>query len=251
VKPTASGVLVYSHAGDDWRDCRDYVHARLGLPTWRPGNQSHHVTVGWTDPEPERWRTERVKAIWDEGQDPRGTAAEEYFAARKLHLPLELCGSVMRFHPQCPWKSDVKFTSIPCLIAAFTSIADNTITAIHRIRLDRPERWPKTERKMFGAVAGSAVKLDPPGQRLAIAEGIESALAARQLGFGAVWALGSARRFLPVDGVRELIILGERDDASRRATDVCSESWIARGMTVHLALPAIGKDFNDYVMGAG
>jgi putative DNA primase/helicase len=248
VKQTASGVLVYSHAGDDWRDCRDYVHARLGLPTWQPGNHRHHINVSdkWTDPEPERWRTDRAKAIWDEGREPRGTAAEEYLTARSLHLPSELCGSVLRFHPQCLWRSEL----IPCLIAAFTSIVDNTITAIHRIRLDRPERWPKTERKMFGAVAGSAIKLDCPGDRLAVAEGLESAMAARQLGFSPVWALGSARRFLPIDGVRELIILGERDDASRRATDVCSGSWIARGMTVHLALPAIGKDFNDYVMGA-
>jgi putative DNA primase/helicase len=248
VKPTASGVLVYSHAGDDWRDCRDYVHARLGLPTWQPGNHRHHVNVAvkWTDPAPERWRTDRAKAIWDEGREPRGTAAEEYLAARSLHLPSELCNFVLRFHPQCLWENE----RTPCLIAAFTSIADNTITAIHRIRLDRPERWPKTERKMFGAVAGSAVKFDLPGPRLAIAEGVESALAARQLGFGATWALGSARRFMPIDGVKELIILGERDDASRKATDACSENWIARGRTVHLALPAIGKDFNDYVMGA-
>ena len=174
VKPTASGVLVYSHAGDDWRDCRDYVHAHLGLPTWQPGNHRHqiNVSVKWTDPEPERWRTDRAKAIWDDGREPRGTAAEEYLSARSLRLPSELCGSVLRFHARCLWCNEL----VPCLIAAFTSIADDTITAIHRIRLDRPERWPKTERKMFGAVAGSAVKLDPPGQRLAIAEGIESAL---------------------------------------------------------------------------
>jgi len=33
------GFLVHSHAGDDWRDCRDYVRQRLGLPAWQP--------VGW------------------------------------------------------------------------------------------------------------------------------------------------------------------------------------------------------------
>src|SRR5262249_22636751 len=33
--PTApDGFLTYSHAGDDWRLCRDHVRARLGLPPW-------------------------------------------------------------------------------------------------------------------------------------------------------------------------------------------------------------------------
>ena len=121
------------------------------------------------------------------------------------------------------------------------------LSAIHRVRLDQPERWPKTERKMLGAVAGSAIKLDAPGDRLAIAEGLESALAARQLGFGATWALGSARTFLPVDGVNELVILGEHDEANRRATEACSKNWSDR--RVFLSLPTIGKDFNDYLMG--
>jgi putative DNA primase/helicase len=250
VKPTATGIMVYSHAGDNWRDCRDYVHERLGCQKerWRSSLPQTFERVRHQS-EP-RQNTERAKAIWAEGQDPRGTLAEEYLAARRLRLPPEHCGSVLRFHPRCPWKCDDKFISIPCLIAAFTSIDNNdVVTAIHRIRVDRPERWPKTERKMLGDVSGSAIKLDPVGPQLAVAEGLESAMAARQLGFGATWALGSARRFMPVDGVRELIILGERDDASRKATDACSESWIARGRTVRLALPAIGKDFNDYLMG--
>ena len=29
VKPTANGIVTYSFAGDDWLDCRDYVHDRL------------------------------------------------------------------------------------------------------------------------------------------------------------------------------------------------------------------------------
>jgi hypothetical protein len=33
------GFLVYSHSGDDWRDCRDYVRERLGLPKWQPGDE--------------------------------------------------------------------------------------------------------------------------------------------------------------------------------------------------------------------
>jgi hypothetical protein len=34
----------------------------------------------------------------------------------------------------------------PCRSRLRRSVDDGTITAIHRIRLDQPERWPKTER---------------------------------------------------------------------------------------------------------
>jgi hypothetical protein len=189
--------------------------------------------------------------IWTEGRDPRGTLAEEYLAARKLNLAPELCGTVLRFHLQCPWRNEndqVEF--IPCLIAAFTSTADGQITGIHRIRLDRPSLWPKTQRKMLGTAKGAAIKLDAAGFRVAIGEGLETCMAARQLGFSPVWALGSARPLAPIDGVGELIILGEHDGgASRAAADACSKSWSNR--QVLLALPSLGKDFNDYLMGAG
>jgi len=259
VDPVApDGFRVHSFANDDWRACRDHVRARLALPQWQ-GRRRRLVRplkaierTEHPNSEPDR-NTERAKAIWGEGQDPRGTLAEEYLAARRLSLPPELCGSVLRFHPQCPWRSGDKVESIPCLIAAFTSISDDSVTGIHRIRLDRPEWWPKVERKMLGSIRGSAVMLDPAKERLAVAEGIESALAARQLGFGATWALGSATQIAqtaPVDGVQGLIILGEHCQANRKAAEDCSRLWIRQGREVILALPKSGKDFNSYVMGS-
>src|ERR1019366_743244 len=37
------GFLIYSHAGDDWRTCRDYVRRRLGLPDWQPGDEQRRT----------------------------------------------------------------------------------------------------------------------------------------------------------------------------------------------------------------
>ncbi len=159
-----------------------------------------------------------VNRIWAESTDPRGSAAELYLRSRALDLPPELRMLVLRFHAACPWGSG----AVPCLIAAFRAINGDLFTGIHRIRLDQPERWPKAERKMLGRVAGSAVKLDAAGEVVCIAEGVETALAARQLGIKPAWALGSTgaiKSFMPIAGVEHLTILGERCDVNAAAAD--------------------------------
>jgi Toprim domain len=47
-----------------------------------------------------------------------------------------------------------------------------------------------------------------------------------------------------------LIILGERDEASRKAAEACARLWQDQGRAVSLALPANGGDFNDLLMEA-
>ena len=37
------GFVCFSHAGDDWRDCRDHVRMKLGLPAWQPGDGRQRV----------------------------------------------------------------------------------------------------------------------------------------------------------------------------------------------------------------
>jgi hypothetical protein len=192
-------------------------------------------------------RIAQAQAIWDSAVDPRGTAAQRYLHSRKLLLPAELCNSVLRFHPRCPWEKG----SVPALVVPFRCIKTNNFTGVHRIRLDQPERWPKKERrKMFGVIAGSAIKFDSAGAALAISEGVESALAARQLGLKPIWAFGSRvgiQKFELIDGVDELLILGERDGGiNQAAAQECASRWGGRAML--LMPPAEYKDFNDVLM---
>jgi putative DNA primase/helicase len=208
------GFLVYSHANDDWRQCREYVRSKLGLPAWQPGDgreQQRTIKPQYIDKwdfdmidleveqQPRRTeddlvRIERAQNIWNEARDPRGTAAENYLRARALDLPDHLADDVLRFHPRTPWRNENtgQTDRIPCLIAAFRSLDDDEITAIHRIRVDQPGRWPKTERLMLGVVHRAAVKLGNPESRITIGEGVETCLAAIQLGTDTAWALGSA-----------------------------------------------------------
>jgi len=268
----AAGFVCHSHAGDDWQICVEHVRARLGLRPWKPGDEQDRRRVHpikesarpAVDREAERrprseddlLRIKRAVAIWNEATDPRETAVEKYLQARCLNLDDDIAGGVLRFHPRCPWRNENtgKTERIPALIVAFRSIDDGIITAIHRIRVDQPERWPKTERRMFGIVHRAAVMLEPIGPKLAIGEGTETAMAARQLGVHPTWALGSAGNIagFPVrDDVRHLVILAETGKASRDAIQFCGPRWKKAGRKVTIITPDVGSDLNDELMAGG
>jgi hypothetical protein len=263
------GFVIYSHSGDDWKTCRDYVRDRLGLPRWEPGDGQRRAVppsriAKWDlaaieDEAQMQPRTEddldriaRALAIWSEAADPRGTVAEQYLRSRALDLPDDLAGTVLRFHPRCPWRDEDtgQTTRIPALTAAFRCILEDDITGIHRIRLDQPQRWPKTERRMLGLTRHAAIKLAPSDKQLAIGEGVETCMAARQLGLSRpVWALGSvgAISFFPViEGVRRLTILREAGEASRGAVQICTKRWQGARRHVTANDPDNGlSDLND------
>jgi Toprim domain len=262
--PDRDGFVVHSHCGDDWTLCKDYVRERLGLPQWQPGD-GHDRRVdprrlktferAALEAESERRarmqedlaRIARAVAIWNEAVDPRGTSAEQYLASRALALDGDVAGKVLRYHPSCPWRDENTGTTIylPALIAAFTSIDDGAVTGIQRIAL-KPE-GRKLGRRMLGIVHRAAVKLDQAGDMLHVGEGIETMMAARQLGLAPAWALGSAGMVahFPVTSTGHLRICGERDEASARAVGLCTRRWRAAAPQVQVVLPTVGKDLND------
>jgi putative DNA primase/helicase len=267
------GFVVHSFAGDDWRACRDYVRSRLGMPPWKPGDGQDRCVHPSRIKEFDRRAVDReaerrprseedllqikyAVAIWDRAADPQGTLAERYLNSRALELTAELAGPVLRFHPRCPWRNEDtgRTDYIPALIAAFRSIDDDVITAIHRIALN-PD-GTKLDRRMLGPVRRAAVKLDPSSTtgELAIGEGIETCMAARQLGIRPCWALGSTSNILgfPVIGnITQLTILGEPGEASRDAIRFCAPRWRNAGRRVRIIMPEIGSDLNDELIAGG
>jgi putative DNA primase/helicase len=270
------GFLVHSFAGDDPIQCKDYVRARLGLPAWQPGDEQNrriHLSrikdwerttvdaqVGLRErTEDDLLRIKRAQTLWNEAADPRGTRAVQYLMTRALDLADDLAGAALRFHPRCPWRNEDtgKTERIPALLAAFRPIDTDDITAVHRIRLDQPQRWPKADRRMLGLVHHAAVKLDPVATTIMIGEGVETCMAARQcmasgdIERAPVWALGSvgAISFFPVlDGVKRLIILGETGEASAQAVRLCGQQWQHAGRRVQVLYSEIGSDVNDALM---
>jgi putative DNA primase/helicase len=188
VTPRASapdGFLVHSHAGDDWRRCRDYVRGKLGLAAFRsyerrtPPRQRTHVAT--TPPD----NSETTLRLWRQAVEPRGTLVEAYLKGRALELPAEAAFETIRFHPDCPFGGD-HFPAMVCLVR---NILSNDPQAIHRTALASAgtaiKRNGKTFRMSLGLVTGGAVKLDPDEDvtyGLSIGEGVETCLAGRQMG---------------------------------------------------------------------
>ena len=275
VRPSASspvGFLVHSYTGDDFTICRDHVLSRLGMPldAWRTkgqGNQQGEQGRQFGDstsvrqigdlvqrerPESDHAaRIARAVAIWSEAVDARDTVVERYLASRGLSLPG--CADVLRYHPRCPWRDEAENRTIyvPAMVALMRSVTTDEPQGIHRTRLT-PE-GVKVDRRMLGIAAETAVKLDADDEvtaGLAIGEGIETVLAARQLGFQPAWALASAGAitvFPVLGGVEALTLLAENDPASDRAISQCAARWHAAGREVTVVTPNFGSDLNDAI----
>jgi hypothetical protein len=195
-------------------------------------------------------RIRRAREVWHAARDPRGTLVETYLCLRRLALDDALAGRVLRFHPRCPWRNEdtgtIKY--LPALIVPFRSIDDGEITGIHRIAL-QPDGH-KLGKRMLGIVHRTAVVLDDDvGDELAIGEGVETCMAARMLGITPVWALGSVggiTHFPVLPGIRTLRIIGENDQASTDAIELCGSRWQAAGCRVRVIKPTFDhKDLND------
>jgi putative DNA primase/helicase len=241
------GFICHSFAGEDWKVCHNYVRERLGLPTdhWKRDRARPVLRVAEPSPRTDGHdnRTDVALALWHASVDPRGTLAEKYLFSRNLTQIEDVAGSVLRWHP-----------GIGAMIALFRNIETDEPQAISRTYLDPQGR--EIDRKFLGPVGRAAIKLDADENVTAglhLAEGIETALAARKLGLRPAWALGSAgaiSSFPILQGVETLTLLAENDDASARAVETCAKRMHEAGREVFINRPIDGKDLNDAIRGA-
>lgn len=258
------GFVVHSYCGDDWRTCRDHVADALGLPAdrWRNSTPPDPVEIerrkearrkAEEDERREAARLQaRARAIWDRAGNSRGTIAEAYLNSRGLELPDDIAGTVLRFHPACPWETG----TVPAMVAAIRCIEAGNVVGVHRTALDEDGR--KLGRMIYGTARGGAVMLDARESvrgDLTAGEGIETAMTARQIGLAPVWSLLSTSNIttLPlIPNVSRLAILAERDTAPNRpsatAFEAVARRWHAAGRTVERLWPPEGcGDLNDSI----
>lgn len=248
MSPTSpDGFVCFSHAGDDFRDCRDYIRSKIGIDP--NGWKNRDIRDNKDNRPPAPWvaenstKKDEALAIWRASVDPRGTLAEKYLNSRGLDLPDDLAGPVLRWN-----------VGINALVALFRNVHTAEPQAITRIFLNSEGK--KTGRMFKGPVGGAAVMLDPHEDviyGLNVGEGVETVLAGRQLGFKPSWALGSAGAIgsLPLLAcVNSVTVFAETDDhgANAREIEKLAARWGDAGREVLIVTPEVGGDMNDTLL---
>lgn len=209
----------------------------------------------------QRRAAKRISTLWREARPISADCpVARYLANRGLLLPRY--PAVLRWHPALTYwqpsddgSAPVRCSEHPAMLAAIQQPAGRCI-ALHQTFLtadgrkaDVPsvKKWTATS----GKAGGAAIRLFEPDTRLAITEGIETALAVRQVNAWPVWAAISAWGLKNVEippSVQSVLIAADHDDAGIRSAQALASRLINEGREVRLLLPSVqGADWLDVV----
>lgn len=241
--------LVFCHAGCEQRSVID---ALKNLTLWPHGNliydpsSPHRLTIAHEEIDAqERERRETARRLWDHTVPIARTLAEIYIKARGIRICLPDC---LRFHPNL--KHTETKRSWPCMVAAIHDSAGR-VTAVQRTYLEpdghdriRPADGSKGK-KTLGPMGDGAVRLGTPYGVLGLAEGIETALSAKQLYGVAVWATLSAHRLGSIaipEGVQEVWIFADAGRVGLVEAQKAVSIYADQGYRCLIQLPPDGSD---------
>lgn len=208
-------------------------------------------------PDPGGW-----DQLWRASLPPEGSPVARYLEGRGLSLPAGP-GRVLRYHPACPFGAD----KLPAMLALVRNAETGQPQGVHRTPLTpageraRGPGGAKQPKMVLGAAGGGALMLSPDWQvetGLAIAEGIESALAGlRRQPWLPTWSAinaGGVRAFPVLAGIEALTIYADNDakpDGSNpglEAARSCAARWAAAGRHAEVIWPrAAGADMADLI----
>ncbi len=238
--------MVHSFAGDPFGLCAQHLGIEAAAPLQLDRSMSDRLK---RERQAETRRRE-LKALsfcerlWNGAEPVEGGPGAAYFQARAIGwFPNDL-----RYHRAAPrgYSSPATAPAILALARSFTG----SPRAVQATFLARDCR-SKTGRITFGKLLGSTVRLSPPTETLAVAEGMETAAAYCKLEAIPTWAaLGTANleAFQPPAGVRQLIVAADGDAAGVRAARALAERVCARCEVIIRPAPD-GFDWNDVATG--
>jgi putative DNA primase/helicase len=222
------------------RHAQSAATSRRARPVPQPVPE-HHTTL-----------TPHWRAVWANLRPVRGTTAEQYLRARGCAIPSD--------------DADIRYGELqhpsghigPCLLGLVTDALTREPLTLHRtwIRADGRKADVDPPRLLLSRhrKAGGVIRLWPessaPKTGLAIAEGIETALAVATV-YRPTWSCIDAGNLaaLPVlDGVERLLIVADHDEAGIRGARACARRWHAAEREVRIAMPPEqGMDAADMV----
>lgn len=203
----------------------------------------------------ERRRTALQRA-WDEASplapgDPAALYLEGRIPGFAPPYPPEL-----RCHPGLPYShGGVRYGRLPALLARVRDPSGRPVN-VHRIYLapdGRKAEVPAPKKLMRGVAraTGGAVRLYPAREVIAVAEGVETALAVRAMTRLPVWACVSAtlmKSLAVPEAVREVRIYADHDESGtgQEAAEKLRRRLLRQGIKARVFLPERpGTDFLD------
>ena len=204
----------HCHAGCDPVVVRDAL-LDAGILVRRSSPRSQPPPETPTVAAPPPW----IRRVWDGAAPLAGTPAAAYLRERGLGPP---------------WPAALRWDAARSRMIA-PAVRDGSLRGLHATRL------PGRERRAHGPVKGTAVRLARIRDgTLAMAEGIETALAYTALTGTPAWAALSAAglRHAPLpDGIGKLVIAADFDGPGLVAAEQLERRAHAAGLTVRIALP--------------
>src|SRR5580704_7288854 len=199
----------------------------------------------------ERW-SQLGANLWNEAQPGPDTLAEVYLNGRGIRLAP--WPAALRFHPAAGHpKLKQRF---PALIAQVIGAAEASFqfTYLSADGRGKAAIAKEDQRRTLGSNKGGVVLLTDdiqPGATLLVGEGVESvasAMLASGLPGVAVLGVGGLSNVEFSPDVVQIVVLGESDDASRKAIDRAAPSLTEKGVKVRVAQPPQGfGDFADLI----
>jgi putative DNA primase/helicase len=242
-------LLLRCFAGCSW----SAIQAALEAKSLWPGRNAYlpGSAQGWGPPRGQRRLVRQpgqltcLRRIWHRGTPAPGTEVETYLMSRALTTPVP---PTLRYLRLRHWESGLW---LPCMLAA---VQDGTgrLAGLHRTYL-RPDGCGKANvdpvRKMLGACRGGAVRLSPVGTRLALCEGIETALSVLEVSPDlAIWcslSAGNLDQLTLPPVVEEIVLVADGDHVGLAAAHRAAQRYGATGRRVRLVELPRGMDAND------
>ena len=225
--------LLQAALGLDFATALRQVESCVGAPAPAPG-----APPAAAEPSAQRMRR-LAQRLWDEALPVQpGDEVDCYLRRRGLHL--RHAPGVLRRHPALGYYEKnaagraCKVADYPAMLACIQGPDGHAVT-LHRTYLKDGEKAPVPDaRKVLSAgINGAAIRLCEPAHELAVAEGIETALAVHLATGKPAWAAVSAgnleKLWLP-EGVRQVCIYADNDADGGFEGQACAYA-LARRLT--------------------
>lgn len=252
-----TGWIVCTRKSSRWPDAsgQGWAHPP-GPPAWRGGPDVR--APGEPDLAKRERKAAAIQRTWGESvpaSDPAAAPMLHYLGERGLGgAPVPAC---LRCHPGLPYYMDGKETGrYPAMLGRVEGPAG--MVSVHRTWiLDGCKAPVPSPRKLMspakeGETKGAAIRIGgEPGHRLAVAEGIETALAIQAATAYCTWATVSAggmAALLVPTWVEEVIIAADHDanGTGLRAARTLARRMLGTGRRVKILMPPeVGTDWAD------